>query len=242
MTDAQEPIPKKKKIFCNNCKRSTNHTLIGEHRISEYDERADWGEVSTYRLWICAGCETGTLEDEYSNSDMVGDEGDDYSHFTFYPKRVRDDLAPKIFLKLKPKLKQIYKEALACFNSESYILCTAGLRALLEGVCDDKHIKGKNLRDKIDNLQPLLANKNIVKNLHHFRFTGNQAVHNLESPTREDTQLAIEVMQDLLNFLYELDYKASRLRASAKTKPKKRVVQRPQTVMSPSEMPVTDLK
>jgi len=30
--------------------------------------------------------------------------------------------------------------------------------------------------------------------------------------------LAIEVMEDLLNFLYELDYKASRLRKLKKTK------------------------
>jgi hypothetical protein len=115
-------------------------------------------------------------------------------------------------------------------------LCTAGLRALLEGVCDDKHIKGRNLRDKIDNLQPLLANKSIVKNLHHFRFTGNQAVHRLESPTRGDTKLAIEVMEDLLNFLYELDYKASRLRATAK-KIRKRIVKRP-LPLSTTQVPV----
>jgi hypothetical protein len=147
---------------------------------------------------------------------MVNWEGEEISQFIFYPKRVREDLTAKVFLKLKPKLKQIYKEAIACFNGDSLILCTAGLRALLEGVCDEKRIRGRNLRDKIDNLQPLLANKNIVRNLHHFRFTGNQAVHKLESPTRSDTKLAIEVMEDLLNFLYELDYKASRLRASGK--------------------------
>lgn len=149
---------------------------------------------------------------------MVDQDGDSIAEITFHPKRMRGDLNPKGFLKLKPKLKQIYKEAITCFNSGSLLLCTAGLRALLEGVCEDKHIKGKNLHDKINNLHPLLSNKNIVKNLHHFRFTGNQAVHRLESPTRSDTKLAIEVMEDLLNFLYELDYKASRLRASGKTR------------------------
>jgi hypothetical protein len=119
MTDAQEPQPQKKKIYCNTCKQSTNHTLIGEHAVSKYDERSDWGEMSTYRLWICAGCETGTLEDEYSDTSMIDYEGNDYSESYFHPKRVRGDLAPKVFLKLKPKLKQIYKEAIACFNSES---------------------------------------------------------------------------------------------------------------------------
>jgi hypothetical protein len=234
MTDTQVPQPKKKKIYCNTCKQSTNHTLIGEHSVSEYDQNAGWGEASTYRLWICAGCEAGTLEDEYSNSAMIDQDGNEISELYYYPKRVRGDLTPKVFLKLNPKLKQIYKEAIACFNGESYILCTAGLRALLEGVCDNKHIKGRNLRDKIDNLQPLLANKNIVKNLHHFRFTGNQAVHKLESPTRGDTKLAIEVMEDLLNFLYELDYKASRLRASTKTR--KRIAKK-----APNLVPLSSL-
>jgi len=126
-------------------------------------------------------------------------------------------------VKLKPKLRGIYRETIDSFNSGSLILCTAGLRALLEGVCDDKRITGKVLRDKINNLQPLLPNKNIIKNLHHFRFTGNKAVHRLEAPERPGTRLAIEVMEDLLNFLYELDYKASRLRKFKKTKKAKSI-------------------
>jgi hypothetical protein len=235
MTETPTAQPPKKKIYCNKCKQNTNHSLIGEHPVSNYDEQAGWGQISTYRLWICAGCETGSLEVEYSNSDMMDDEGNDLSDYTYYPKRVRDDRPKKVFLKLKPKLEQIYKEAIVCFNNESYILCTAGLRALLEGVCDDKHIKGKNLRDKIDNLQPLLGSKNIVKNLHHFRFTGNQAVHKLEAPTRGSTELAIEVMDDLLNCLYELDYKASRLRASVNTRKKRKVGNKTPTLVTPSE-------
>lgn len=40
---------------------------------------------------------------------------------------------------------------------------------------------------------------------------GNEAVHELGAPERNTLSLAIEVSEDLLNFLYELDYKASRL-------------------------------
>lgn len=220
MTDAQSTQVKKKKIYCNRCEQTTNHSLVGEHRALDSDETG-WWDSFTYRLWVCAGCEAGTMEEEYSDVSMVDYEGNEISQFDLYPKRMREDLTPKKFLKLKPKLTQIYSESITCFNSGSLLLCTAGLRALLEGVCDDKRIRGKNLRDKIDNLQPLLANKNIVKNLHHFRFTGNQAVHDLESPTKSDTKLAVEVMEDLLNFLYELDYKAARLRSAAKERKRK---------------------
>lgn len=50
---------------------------------------------------------------------------------------------------------------------------------------------------------------NIVRNLHGFRFIGNRAVHELEAPDKSELGLAIDVIEDLLNFLYSLDYKAS---------------------------------
>jgi hypothetical protein len=127
---------------------------------------------------------------------------------------MREDLRPQRFRRLGPTLEQIYREMIECFNDRSLILSNAGLRALLEGVCEDKRISGRDLRTKIDNLKPLLPNKNIIDALHHFRFTGNEAVHKLKAPEVEDVRLAIDVMEDLLNYLYELDYKAARLAKS----------------------------
>jgi len=59
-------------------------------------------------------------------------------------------LSAKPYSKLKPKLRVIYEEAVACYNNEAFILCAAGLRAILEGICQDKNIGGTNLRAKID--------------------------------------------------------------------------------------------
>jgi hypothetical protein len=50
---------------------------------------------------------------------------------------------------------------------------------------------------------------------------GNKAIHELAAPKSEELALAISIIEDLLNFLYELDYKASRLREMRRTnKPK----------------------
>jgi hypothetical protein len=87
----------------------------------------------------------------------------------------------------------------------------------LEGVCSDKGIPGANLEKKIDGMKTLLP-ENIVKNLHEFRFIGNKAVHELEAPASHELSAALDVIEDILNFLYALDYKASllaRLRAKA---------------------------
>lgn len=52
---------------------------------------------------------------------------------------------------------------------------------------------------------------NIVESLHGFRFMGNEALHELNPPEKKNLNVAIEVSEDLMNYLYELDYKASQL-------------------------------
>lgn len=47
---------------------------------------------------------------------------------------------------------------------------------------------------------------------------GNDAVHELAAPKPTELALAISVIEDLLNFLYELNYKASQLREMRRAK------------------------
>ncbi len=136
----------------------------------------------------------------------------------YFPERSKKFLVPKPYFKLKIALSDIYNEAITCYNGKAPILCAAGLRALLEGICQDKRIKGKNLKVKIEGLKTRLPNKNIIRNLHHFRFMGNDAVHKLTAPKSNELALAVRVIEDLLNFFYELDYKASQLRGMRRSK------------------------
>jgi Domain of unknown function (DUF4145) len=216
MTD--QAVPKKRRVYCNTCKQETNHEPKGEHKAMWSENGFD--ETLIYRLLVCMGCEHGVLEQEYSNSEMFywddANEDDakavEFSDVAYFPERSQNNLAPKPYAKLKPALAALYKEAITCYNQKSPILCAAGLRALLEGICQDKKIKGKNLQAKIEGLKSLLPNKNIIRNLHHLRFMGNEAVHELAAPKPTELTLAISLIEDLLNFLYELDYKASQLR------------------------------
>lgn len=198
-----------KRLYCNWCRHETNHELKGEHTGTFGDpEVGEPREALIYRLWICMGCERGLLEEEYWHEAMPPD----FEKFEYFPKRSEHSLTAKQYSKLKPQLRAIYQEAITCYNEKALILCTAGLRALLEGICQDKKIKGKNLKAKIEGLKAILPNKNIIRNLHHFRFMGNDAVHELAAPKQKEVALAIGVIEDLMNFFYELDYKASQLR------------------------------
>ena len=211
------------RIYCNECRQVTHHRRFGHHLRSDDSDSMEY----VYNLWVCAGCEAGTLEVLGGMHETFGEydaDGDPLWWEELYPERIKTHLRAKLFIKLNPNLTRIYRETIKSFNHGALILCTAGLRAVLEGICDDKQIKGRDLREKIENLQPLLPNKNIIKNLHHFRFTGNKAMHELKAPDREGTKLAIEVIEDLLNFFYELDYKVTRLRRSGKRRKKGLIV------------------
>ena len=196
------------------CKRRTRHVLVAskEYNYSSREEDGDpfmWGE---YRLWSCAGCDTCAMEDYYSAEYMFDPENDNEQIYEsiYHPKRASSFRPLKHFVKLPAKLNTLYSEVIQSFNENLHLLCAAGLRSLVEGVCADKGIVGENLERKIEGMKSLLPGS-IVKNLHEFRFIGNRAVHELEAPKTFELGLALEVIEDILNFLYALDYKASLL-------------------------------
>lgn len=221
MSNGNNKLPDKKRLYCNRCHNETNHVLKGEHsrRFYEEDEhgRPMFWEDLVFRFWICAGCDEGTLEEAFTMSNMVDEENNQIYSFTYYPGRTAQQLPIKIFKEIPSKLLKLYSEAVRAYNNNLYILCSAGLRALIEGICVDKDIKGRTLEKKIDGLISILP-ENIVKNLHNFRFMGNNALHELAPPNKKDLSLAIEVSEDLMNFIYELDYKASQLNLRNKNK------------------------
>ena len=185
-----------------------------------------------YSLWSCAGCEEATLEWEVAypgpDTDEKWQEMNDGFYFPqYFPPRSQSSIQGKQFQKLSPTLSKLYSEVITCFNQNSLILCTIGLRALIEAVCRDKDLKGRNLEEKVNGLIKLLPSVNLIEALHAFRLAGNRAAHDgeIDALSRDETRQAIEVVQDLLNFLYDLDYKASQLgNASSKGILKSRVV------------------
>jgi hypothetical protein len=217
---AGEPL-EKARFYCNICGTETNHELKGKHSSTFFNEHQGFSEVINYKFWICMGCEHGLLQQGYWN-DMMEDNDEEYVYF---PACSREAVTSKNYSKLKPHLKALYKEAITAYNHEAFILCAAGLRALIEGICQDKRIKGRNLKIKIDGLRPFLPSKNIIRNLHQFRFMGNEAVHELAAPKPYELKLAIGVIEDLLNYFYELDHKSSQLRLlrqAGKMRPKRK--------------------
>jgi len=213
IADDLTKIPATHFVYCNRCRGDTRHECIwkSSRDAVELDENGEpsFAEWWIYIGWRCLGCDSVTLEERYSNIIQEDDKGDGWD-VTFHPERSRHKIKPKHFTSLPDRLANIYQEALKAFNSEAQVLAATGLRSLIEGVCKNKEIEGGNLEKKIDGMARILP-QSIVKNLHSLRFMGNTATHDLEPPPTHELRLAIEVCEDLLNYLYELDYKTARL-------------------------------
>lgn len=191
--------------------------MVSEHSSKFVEEIG--GEPTGYweerrqRFWICAGCEAATLEVGWTH---VGDHdpqsGKQVWSSKMIPERTKHKVSEKHFKQLPEKLDKIYRESAGAYNGDLPMLCATGLRSLIEGICKDKGIgkKRDNLKERINGLKSILPS-HIVADLHSFRFMGNEAVHELSVPSEKELRLAIEVCEDLLNYLYELEYKTQLL-------------------------------
>jgi hypothetical protein len=144
-----EALPSNKYIYCNRCEGETNHTCKADycrHYLTHTDRfLGGFAYTIGYRLWMCAGCESCTLE-RYYTDETLEDENDTTQYVTeFFPKRTEYNHKNKYFKQLPPKLDSIYKETVQAFNDQLVILCGIGIRALIEGICAHQGITGKNL-------------------------------------------------------------------------------------------------
>jgi hypothetical protein len=217
-------INDKERIGCNKCMGETWHQPIAQHTVSfpVYDlpfasDREVIGEVEErWEMLRCLGCDSISVRKTIAE---ISDLGSEEVWKEYYPERTRGHHRIKNYWLFPSRLAELYVDVVNAFNNESLLLCAAGLRLLLEGICLDKGISegpnrhGKvvsNLEGRINGLKSVVP-QNIVKNLHGIRFLGNKALHELEVPTNDDVQLALIVIEDILKVVYDLDYHSQML-------------------------------
>jgi hypothetical protein len=109
-------------------------------------------------------------------------------------------------------------------------LSAAGLRALVEGLCAELNVvdgpkevtkkdgstqikRFKNLEGKISGLHEKgYLTKQHSDVLHEHRYLGNEAVHELTLPSREELALAIEIIEHIFISVYEIPKKGQELK------------------------------
>jgi hypothetical protein len=123
-----------------------------------HDERHDISAQSTYQVVQCQGCDTVSFRVLSSCSEDYDYETGEYCiSETLYPERtghgeLTQAVAMRQYHNLPDKIEDLYRETIGCFEHGFLALCAAGVRALVEGICLDKGVNGKNLEEKIEKL------------------------------------------------------------------------------------------
>jgi len=226
------------KAFCMKCGRITHHTSLKE-LSKDFDwEDAGFYEKYTWQIIQCNGCEEVSFRMVYINSDDVDPEGVPSETIRLYPMRGKDILSLKSYYNAPVKIRSIYREIIDAYNNGLYILSAGGLRAIIEGICNDEGIidgpieiiksgvktikRKRNLQGKISGLHEKgLLTKQHAELLHEHRFLGNEALHSLDKPTKDELRLAIEIVEHTLDNIYELSEKVEDLQSRKRNRTKK---------------------
>lgn len=223
------------KLLCPDCKRETRHRVVQSVDMSGQEDFDDdfwiaWD--STYQIVECQGCSYVSFRSESSNSEDIDPyEGKPIVTERLYPTRSKNFLTIKDFWNIPLNLRRIYREVIESLNNELYTLCGGGLRSIIEGICTDQYIKDgpvdikkkdgsikterrNNIEGKIAGLyeKGILTKRN-ADILHEHRFLGNEALHELTQPSRDELALAIQIIEHTLDHIYELPDKAAELHA-----------------------------
>jgi len=221
-------------VICQTCKVKTKHKVITSANEEgkapmDYNEWYYWN--NDYEIIQCLGCETISFRLEHSNSEDYDYENDmSLVDETIYPRRNKDTWDIKSFYNVPVNLRRIYRETIDCYNNDSFTLCGSGVRSIVEGLCKENGItegdveitkkdgskdveKKNNLQGKINGLhQKGKLTKENAEILHEHRFLGNLAVHELDTPSKEELKLALEIIENVFDTLYEIPNKASLLK------------------------------
>lgn len=203
-----------KKDYCPRCYQNTNHkSLFKEHICSRSYDDFQWSE--DYEIIKCDGCDNIQYRTTYSDETMTaynpdGDYEVDYSDYKYYPKNLKEHKILKNIYHIPDRIRIVYIETIEAMKNNCYLLSGVGLRAIIEAICIEQNIAGRNLELKINNLSKnkLITEKDSNR-LHTIRFLGNDSVHEMDVPKEDKLNIALKIVENLIDNLYLIDIDAN---------------------------------
>lgn len=203
-------------VPCVRCCTKTHHIVMQSVEVSGHE---DFGPDSWFawddgfQIIQCLGCKTISFRHVHTDSEdeyQVGpDEWQGAVHESLYPSRVEGRRALEDTHFLPYKVRLIYGETGTSLSNGLRVLTGVGLRAIIETVCNDKAVHGRNLNEKIDDLvEKGVLTQDGAEILHKLRILGNRAAHEVEPHSRDQLALAVDVVEHLLEGAYIFPAKA----------------------------------
>ncbi len=195
---------------CQKCKQNTKHDVIHQVALTtdpDEDGYPPFTYLDCYQIVSCRGCDHHSFRVGWK----IDDEEEDWS-WTNFPEKSTDRKPASHTMFVPRTVRALYLETLSAKNARADILASAGLRATVEAICTDRGLVKGDLKAKIDALfQEGILPKNNAEYLHQLRFLGNDAVHDMVAAPKEEFDIALEILEHLLQSLYELPRRAKNL-------------------------------
>ena len=116
-----------------------------------------------------------------------------------------------------------FEEAIKCHAGNCFVACAIMIRKTLEELCIDKKAKGRNLFEKLEQLNStIILPKEFAILMQELRLLGNDAAH-IESQTfniigKEEVEISIEITKQILKAVYQLGELIQRIEKFKKQK------------------------
>lgn len=158
----------------------------------------------------CRGCNTVSFRQVFHDYEGAYPSYDEWivpMEVEIFPKAEKGNLNTK---HLPQIVESIYQETCNAYRDGALTLAGIGFRATIEAICNDQGISGKELKTRINNLasRGLISKKDSVR-LHSIRFLGNDAAHEILTPSQESLQAALIIVEHLITTVYILDREAT---------------------------------
>lgn len=198
------------KSFCYWCNSETNHRILHQEQTKHIpDDEDDIASDTIYQIVKCYGCDAVSFRTDYTDEEswLEDDNGraELYHQVNTYPhKKERFHYEPSF--SIPGHIREIYREAIECYNNGLFIMAAAGCRATIEAICNEQEIEAFDLEKRIELMELRgIISKIDSKKLHAVRIVGNEALHKIKKCEEQELFIVFSIIKGILNSLYILE-------------------------------------
>lgn len=197
-------------IRCNECAASTEHQVRRELEITAHpgaDLAPGDGEVIATicaQILQCRRCGNVCFRRGWADRSHP-----EFIYWTIYinPKPECD-----VTEGLPENIGKLHRETVEAIKAGCLTLAAAGMRAVVESICQQNGCKGSDLQDRIRSLRAnhIVSGREATA-LHAHRVFGNDALHHMKTPSLDEALDALAMLDHVLETLYKLPHRTNRL-------------------------------
>lgn len=208
-------------IVCEHCGQETSHAVLTGVESFDSSPEGDIHVGNEYLVVQCMGCRTISFCDEsWSSEDIDPETGGQAISRALFPPRIKGRPMLRDRWHLPNQIRAVYEETRAAIVQNLAILAGIGIRAIVETVCNERNVQGRNLQERIESLSSLqLIARKEAEILHSLRFMGNAAAHETKAHSSEELNTGLDIVEHLLNTVYLLERYQRRLQHPSRPQP-----------------------